>query len=563
MNKVLVIDDDRLVRHTVSSVLNGYQGLSVLQAADGESGLRMIEEEDPSVLLLDIFLPEHHGLELFRKVRAFNRKIPIIFITADTSSETAIQAMRAGAFDYLAKPLHVEQVRNLTMSALRARQAMDQPVAFSIGEAMDGSERFIGRSKAMIEVYKSIGRVAAQNITVLIRGESGSGKELVARAIVQNSNRADKPFVAVNCAAIPDQLLESELLGHEKGAFTGAEKRRMGRFEQCNHGTIFLDEIGDMTPVIQGKVLRLLQEQRFERVGGNEIVETDVRVIAATNQPLEQMVREGKFREDLLYRLNGFVIPLPPLRERIEDIPLLLEYFFRRAKHDMNRVDLAGLSPEAFDLLQQYGWPGNVRQLQSVVRHSVLNATGTVINAENLPSFLREKNQEKVNQDRISHELATTAPESTVSHDEAIGSQLNSSRLNNCSVEDATNGKPDGSVARKSVGTADCKAVCSADSKEELCEFIDQRVASGSIHLYAEALERMERLLFTRVLDLTGGNQSRTAEILGITRGKVRDRIASFGIHMEKTISMSQPETKPENQLQLSQSLTQASKGNE
>lgn len=523
----------------------------------------MIEEEDPSVLLLDIFLPEHHGLELFRKVRAFNRKIPIIFITADTSSETAIQAMRAGAFDYLAKPLHVEQVRNLTMSALRARQAMDQPVAFSIGEAMDGSERFIGRSKAMIEVYKSIGRVAAQNITVLIRGESGSGKELVARAIVQNSNRADKPFVAVNCAAIPDQLLESELLGHEKGAFTGAEKRRMGRFEQCNHGTIFLDEIGDMTPVIQGKVLRLLQEQRFERVGGNEIVETDVRVIAATNQPLEQMVRVGKFREDLLYRLNGFVIPLPPLRERIEDIPLLLEYFFRRAKHDMNRVDLAGLSPEAFDLLQQYGWPGNVRQLQSVVRHSVLNATGTVINAENLPSFLREKNQEKVNQDRISLELATLAPESTVSHDEAIGSQLNSSRLHNCSVEDATNGNPDGSVDRKSGGTADCKAVCSADSIEELCEFIDQRVASGSINLYAEALERMERLLFTRVLDMTGGNQSRTAEILGITRGKVRDRIASFGIHMEKTISMSQPETKSENQLQLSQSLTQASTGME
>ena len=514
----------------------------------------MIEEEDPSVLLLDIFLPEHNGLELFRKVRAFNRKIPIIFITADTSSETAIQAMRAGAFDYLAKPLHVEQVRNLTMSALRARQAMDQPVAFSIGEAMDGSERFIGRSKPMIEVYKSIGRVAAQNITVLIRGESGSGKELVARAIVQNSNRADKPFVAVNCAAIPDQLLESELLGHEKGAFTGAEKRRMGRFEQCNHGTIFLDEIGDMTPVIQGKVLRLLQEQRFERVGGNEIVETDVRVIAATNQPLEQMVREGKFREDLLYRLNGFVIPLPPLRERIEDIPLLLEYFFRRAKHDMNRVDLAGLSPEAFDLLQQYGWPGNVRQLQSVVRHSVLNATGTVINAENLPSFLREKNQEKVNQDRISHESATTALESTVSHDEAIGS-----RLNNCSVEDATNDKPDGSVDRKAVFTTDCKA----DSKEKLCEFIDQRVASGSIHLYAEALERMERLLFTRVLDLTGGNQSRTADILGITRGKVRDRIASFGIHVEKTISMSHPETKSENQIQHSQSQSQESTGNE
>jgi DNA-binding NtrC family response regulator len=542
VNKVLVIDDDRLVRHTVSSVLNGYQGLSVLQAADGESGLRMIEEEDPSVLLLDIFLPEHHGLELFRKVRAFNRKIPIIFITADTSSETAIQAMRAGAFDYLAKPLHVEQVRNLTMSALRARQAMDQPVAFSIGEAMDGSERFIGRSKAMIEVYKSIGRVAAQNITVLIRGESGSGKELVARAIVQNSNRSDKPFIAVNCAAIPDQLLESELLGHEKGAFTGAEKRRIGRFEQCNHGTIFLDEIGDMTPVIQGKVLRLLQEQRFERVGGNEIVETDVRVIAATNQPLEQMVKEGKFREDLLYRLNGFVIPLPPLRERIEDIPLLLEYFFRRAKHDMSRMDLAGLSPEAFDLLQQYGWPGNVRQLQSVVRHSVLNATGTVINAENLPSFLHEKNEEQVGQDRFSQKFEAMAPEATVLRDNAIGS-----RSSDCVVTSATK----------------CTADCSAESKEKLCEFIDQRVESGSIHLYAEALERMERLLFARVLDLAGGNQSRTSEILGITRGKVRDRIASFGIQVETTISMSQPKPKSESQLHLSQSLSHESTENE
>jgi two-component system nitrogen regulation response regulator GlnG len=505
----------------------------------------MIEEEDPSVLLLDIFLPEHHGLELFRKVRAFNRKIPIIFITADTSSETAIQAMRAGAFDYLAKPLHAEQVRNLTMSALRARQAMDQPVAFTIGEAMDGSERFIGRSKAMIEVYKSIGRVAAQNITVLIRGESGSGKELVARAIVQNSDRADKPFVAVNCAAIPDQLLESELLGHEKGAFTGAEKRRIGRFEQCNHGTIFLDEIGDMTSVIQGKVLRLLQEQRFERVGGNEIVQTNVRVIAATNQPLEQMVKEGKFREDLLYRLNGFVIPLPPLRERIEDIPLLLEYFFRRAKHDMNRVDLAGLSPEAFDLLQQYGWPGNVRQLQSVVRHSVLNATGTVINAENLPSFLREKNEERVNPDPFSQQLKTKTPEAIDSHDDA-----GTRRPNNRIAKYATNCESDGPVDRTVDCSEDCTADCSADSKEKLCAFIDQRVTSGSIHLYAEALERMERLLFTRVLDLAGGNQSKTAEILGITRGKVRDRIASFGIHVEKTISMSQSEPQPESQME-------------
>jgi DNA-binding NtrC family response regulator len=535
MAKVLVIDDDRLVRHIIYSGLNGYHEITVLQASDGNHGLQVLEDEEPSVLLLDIFLPEHHGLELFRKIRAINRKIPIIFITADTSSETAIQAMCAGAFDYLAKPLNIEQVRSLTLSALRARRAMDQPVAFSIGEAMEGAERFIGRSKAMIEVYKSIGRVAAQNVTVLIRGESGCGKELVARAIVQNSNRADKPYVAVNCAAIPDQLLESELLGHEKGAFTGAEKRRIGRFEQCDGGTIFLDEVGDMTSVIQGKVLRLLQEQRFERVGGNELVETNVRVIAATNRPLEHMVRDGLFREDLLYRMNGFVIPLPPLRERIEDIPLLLEYFFRRAKHDMMRKDLAGLSPEAFDLLQQYDWPGNVRQLQSVVRQAVLNATGTVIDSENLPDFLRDQNTSVGNGHVNTENLDVT--------------------LSDPSIQSTTPTKPNGntsySYSKKSYGRDEddvsridlANTSTQLDPEIEMDHFIDQHVASGTNNLYAIALERMERKLFTRVLHLADGNQSRTAEILGITRGKVRDRIATFGIQVEKTISMAKPDS--------------------
>ncbi len=535
MTKILVIDDDRLVRHTISSGLNGYQGISVVLASDGDSGLRMIEEEDPSVLLLDIFLPEHHGLELFRKIRAINRKIPIIFITADTSSETAIQAMCAGAFDYLAKPLNIEQLRNLTMSALRARRAMDQPVAFSIGEAMEGSERFIGRSKAMIEVYKSIGRVAAQNITVLIRGESGCGKELVARAIVQNGNRADKPYVAVNCAAIPDQLLESELLGHEKGAFTGAEKRRIGRFEQCNGGTIFLDEIGDMTPVIQGKVLRVLQEQRFERIGGNEIVQTNVRVIAATNRPLEQMVRDGLFREDLLYRLNGFVIPLPPLRERIEDIPLLLEYFFRRAKHDMLRKDLAGLSPEAFDLLQQYSWPGNVRQLQSVVRQSVLNATGTVIDSENLPPFLKPEQSDSFANETLFEKSSDEHPES-----ESTGSNQLESPQNSHAAHKPLTGK---SFSPQTPQFESQSTTSHLATESEMDTFIDQYVSSGATNLYAVALERLERQLFTRVLYLADGNQSRTAEILGITRGKVRDRIASFGIQVERTISMNRQDS--------------------
>ncbi|MEZ6075421.1 MAG: sigma-54 dependent transcriptional regulator, partial [Pirellulaceae bacterium] len=363
MAKVLVIDDDLSVRHIVTSGLTGHHGFEVVTAADGETGLAMIVDQQPEVCLLDVFLPEYNGIELFRKIRALDRKLPVIFITGDTSSETAIEAMRAGAFDYLAKPLNIEQLRNLTLSACQARRLMDQPVALPVGEGTSEGERFVGNSKTMIEVYKDIGRVASQNVTVLIRGESGSGKELVARALVHHSDRRDKPFVAVNCAAIPDQLLESELFGHEKGSFTGAERRRIGRFEQCSGGTILLDEVGDMSSVIQGKVLRLLQEQKFERVGGNELISTDVRIIAATNRPLEQLAVENEFRDDLLYRLNGFTIALPPLRDRRDDIPALLEYFLRQAKTDMNRPELVGIAPSALDLLVHYDWPGNVRQL--------------------------------------------------------------------------------------------------------------------------------------------------------------------------------------------------------
>jgi DNA-binding NtrC family response regulator len=291
LTKILVIDDDRSVRHLVSAGLNGHLDFEVFTAADGSAGLQLMQDMQPDVALLDIFLPEYNGLELFRKMRALDNKLPVIFITADTSSETAIEAMRAGAFDYLPKPLNIEQLRLLTTSAAEARRLMDQPVALPIGDADTGGERFVGKSKAMLEVFKSIGRVSAQNVTVLIRGESGVGKELVARALVNHSERRDKPFVAVNCAAIPDQLLESELFGHEKGSFTGAERRRIGRFEQCDGGSIFLDEVGDMSTIIQGKVLRLLQEQQFERVGGNELITTSVRIIAATNRPLEDIAR--------------------------------------------------------------------------------------------------------------------------------------------------------------------------------------------------------------------------------------------------------------------------------
>ncbi len=532
MTKVLIIDDDRMIRHIVVAGLTGHEGMTVIEAADGDIGLRLVESQSPRVILLDVFLPEHNGLELFRKIKAIDSRVPIIFITADTTSETAIQAMSVGAYDYLSKPLNVAQIRQLTTSAARARKLMDEPVAFSFGEGVSEGERFIGSSTAMIEVYKAIGRVAAQNVTVLVRGESGCGKELVARALFQNSDRRDKAYVAVNCAAIPDQLLESELFGHEKGAFTGAEKRRVGRFEQCDGGTIFLDEIGDMSTVTQGKVLRLLQEQKFERVGGNEQISTNVRVIAATNRPLEQMVAEGSFREDLLYRLNGYTIHLPPLRDRIEDIPLLLEYFFRRAKFDMSRSDLSGISPDALAVLQQYEWPGNVRQLQSVVRQSVLTTVGTVIGRDNLPSFVcqskhsAEPARSEKSRSFVEDSKLEDLPDSSTGHDDEPIATIEES--------DYDSAAPD--LEHYCLGAID------EQSDLGLSRFICKRIEEQTQTLYAEALERMEKQLFAEVLHITNGNQSKAADVLGITRGKVRDRVSSFGIQFAKTVSVGKPE---------------------
>lgn len=510
MFKLLIVDDDRTVRRIVRAGMEELEGCAVIEASDGDAALALLQNERPDVALLDIYLPEHHGLELFQKFRNIDRKLPVIFITADATSETVIQAMRAGAYDYLSKPLRIDQLRRMVASAARARQAMEQPVAMTIGISDSQGDCFIGKSPAMVEVFKRIGRVAAQNIAVLIRGESGAGKELVARALVDHGDRADKPFVAVNCAAIPDQLLESELFGHEKGSFTGAESRRIGRFEQCDGGTIFLDEIGDMSPLIQGKVLRVLQEQRFERVGGNSTVTTDVRVIAATNRRLEEMVEQGEFREDLLYRLNGFTINLPPLRERREDIPALLEYFLARAKADMQRPDLTGIANDALSRLMEYDWPGNVRQLQSVLRQALLNTTGTVLTLDCLPEFLQQ-----------SPEASSTArPQVAVDNQHAAAEHK--AEAADVPVEP----------------TKSNAAYESATDAFVLDDFIDQQMRRQSTNLYAEVIEEIERRLLKHVLASTGGNQSRASEILGITRGKIRDRIASYGIQLDCTVTI-------------------------
>lgn len=484
MKHVVVIDDDRSVCEMIRRSLEKIE-LVVTTTSLAAEGLNLIRTESPDVVLLDIMLPGTSGLDVFQKIRDIDRKLPIIFVTAGSDSATAIRAMQLGGFDYVTKPLDLPALNELVERAIETRRMMNTPVGLhmSDGEFPD-TETFVGRSSAMVEVFKSIGRVAAQNVPVLIRGESGTGKELVARAIYQNSDRSGECFLAVNCAALPDSLLESELFGHEKGAFTGADKQRIGKFEACNGGTIFLDEIGDMSPLVQGKVLRLLQQQEFERVGGNKTIKTDVRIITATNLDLDQMVLDGEFREDLFYRLNGISINLPPLRKRGDDVMLLLDYCLRTCAKEMNRPDCEGISPEALEMLRTYSWPGNVREMQSVMRQSLLNATGPVI----VPSFLPPE--------------LTMTPRSQ-SHDAEVSGN-------------------------------------SLSLPSDLAPFINSRLKADSRNLYAETLEQMERYLITRVLQETDGNQTKASEILGITRGKIRDRVNQFQISLDVTVSMEQ-----------------------
>jgi len=473
---VLVIDDDPSVLHLFRKIFND-SPVSVLTAASASEGLKVIAAQHPDVVILDIVLPDRSGLEIFQRIHEIDAKLPVIFITASGTSDTAIESMKLGAYDYLLKPLNVAQIREVVSRACEIRRFMHVPVGVNDAVSDSTADVLVGRSPAMQEVYKAIGRVASQNVTVLIRGESGTGKELVARAIYHHSLRKAKSFLAVNCAAIPEPLLESELFGHERGAYTGADSKRIGKFEQSSGGTLFLDEIGDMTPLVQSKVLRLLQEQRFERVGGNDTIQTDVRIIAATNRDLEQMVADGQFRADLYYRLNGFTIELPPLRQRPEDVMVLLEHFLTRFSREL-RKDVQAISPEALDLLLKYPWPGNVRELQSVLKQALLHATGSVIVSDFLPDQLRSRGRD-------------SGPES------ARDGQFNGWET-----------------------------------------FVRKRLQAESENLYAESLTLMEKFLITRVLRHTAGNQSQAAKTLGITRGCLRNKIRALGISIDQVVHL-------------------------
>ena len=369
MSRILVVDDEPADLGLASSALEKLDH-KIITAETAKDAIKAVKMHQPDVAVLDVMLPDGSGLDVLKSIRAIDDRLPVIFVTSSSESGTAIRAMKLGALDYLVKPIDIAELREVAGKALEIRRLTEKPVELNIQKQSSETHAIIGRCPAMQEVYKAIGIVAEQEVTVLIRGESGTGKELVARALYQYSDRVKGPFLAVNCAAIPEALLESELFGHEKGSFTGADRKRIGKFEQAEGGTLFLDEIGDMSAVLQGKLLRVLQERTFERVGGNETIYSDVRVIAATHRNLEKMVSDSEFRADLYYRLNGFSIHLPALRDRGSDLESLVEHFRRVACNELGK-NVREVASDAMDALREYSWPGNVRELENIVRQAI------------------------------------------------------------------------------------------------------------------------------------------------------------------------------------------------
>jgi nitrogen regulation protein NR(I) len=378
--RILLIEDDPGITITLQRLLTS-EGHEVVLEKRGDSGLQRATSESFDVVLTDLKLPGLHGLELVKELHAAKARLPIIVMTAHGTTETAIEATKLGAFEYLVKPFEMPDLLEVVSKALATSRLMSEPVSF--GVAGQTRDTIIGTSRGMQEIYKEIGRAAGKPVNVLICGETGSGKELVARALYQHSDRAKGAFIAINCAAIPETLLESELFGHERGAFTGAETRRIGRFEQAHGGTLFLDEIGDMTLGTQVKLVRVLQERSLQRVGGKETVPVDVRVIAATHRDLQQAIQEKQFREDLFYRLSVVNIRLPALRERREDIPQLVAYFLKKHGEAMG-VAAPAIHPEAMNYLESQPWPGNVRELENVVRKVLMLAGDYTINVDHV-----------------------------------------------------------------------------------------------------------------------------------------------------------------------------------
>lgn len=428
----------------------------------------------PDMVIMDVRLPGMDGLKTFQAMHEIQPKLPVIVMTAYGNTDTAIQATKLGAFDYVLKPFEIPEMLATIEKALEAGRFMRSRVEMDATPEADSADAIFGRSKSMQEVYKAIGRVASTDATVLIRGESGTGKELVARAVYNHSVRADKSFLVINCVAIPETLLESELFGYEKGAFTGAVNRKLGKIEQADGGTVFLDEIGDMPFSIQSKILRLLQEKSIERLGGRSPISVDVRVIAATNRDLEAALAEDRFREDLYYRLKVVTLRLPPLRERAGDISMLAVYFLRRFAREMS-VDSPGITEEAKNIMEHYAWPGNVRELGNTIQKALIFSRGSPISGEEISL--------------------------------AIRGEYSSGEVHRGRKEDTTR-----QCARREL----------ASSRGE--------------RMFTEIIDRFSGMLIIEALNMTGGNRSQAAKLLGLSRPTLLAKIEKYGIKIETAV---------------------------
>jgi two-component system nitrogen regulation response regulator GlnG len=467
MSDLLLIDDPGQLVMQVRQAFPA-PGHRIAVARTGAEGVARVRGAPPDVVLLNLGLPDQGGLAVYRQLRGLDGQVPVICVSGCTETRAAIEAIKQGAYDCLFEPPDPSHLAQVVQEALEIGRRLHEPsLTAEPAAAPETGGQLVGTCPAMRQVYKEIGLVTAQDCPVIITGESGTGKELVARAIHEHSDRAGRPFLALDAAAIPEALLESELFGHEKGAFTGAHGKRLGKFEQCQGGTLFLDEIGDMPPGSQAKVLRVMEEQAFERVGGNETIQTDLRLLAATHRDLAAWSAEGKFRPDLYYRLSVFTICLPPLRERGEDLPLLMRHYLRRLSRELGRA-VHEIAPEALERLRRYSWPGNIRELQSVLKQALLRANGTVL----LPAFLPDP----------------------------LGGS----------------GKPDPAITRR-------EAPC-------LESFICGRLRPDACDLYAEAHRQVDSLLLPRVLAYTRGGYLKAAGLLGIARATLRLKLRQQGL---------------------------------
>lgn len=473
MGSILIVDDDAQLRSSFEKLLIG-EGHVVRTAPTGEIGVDLVRQNHFDLVITDVRLPGMDGLKAFQLIHEIEPKLPVIVITAYGTTDTAIEATKLGAFDYVLKPFEIPEMLALIDKALEAGRFMRAPVKMAATPLDDSTDAIFGQSKSMQEVYKMIGRVASTDATVLIRGESGTGKELVARAIYQHSLRSERPFVVINCVAIPETLLESELFGYEKGAFTGAGTRKIGKIEQANRGTVFLDEIGDMPFSIQAKILRLLQEKSIERLGGRAPIPVDVRVIAATNRDLETALAEGRFREDLYYRLKVVTIALPPLRKRSGDIALLAGHFLKKFAQDMN-MESPGIADEAKAILDNYSWPGNVRELANTIQKALIFSRGGPITGEEVSQAIRGEN----------------------------------------AAQDASHYREDESVR----------------------EWVTRALsAGGGDRIFVDMVDRFSEILITEALTFTAGNRSQAARILGLSRPTLLAKIEKYGIKMETAV---------------------------